>query len=130
MSPLRRRVVWQIVRLAAAGAAAGLVARAQAAPSPAEQQRIESLIRFVEGQPGIRFVRNDTAYTPAQAGKFLRGKLESMGSKVETARQFIDQIATRSSTSGKPYTVQLPDGRSVPAAQFLGDELARIERGS
>lgn len=126
MNAQRRRVVLQIALLAAA-AVAGQV---QAAPSPVEQQRIESLIRFVEGQPGIRFVRNGNAYTPTQAGKFLRGKLDSMGGDVQTARQFIDQIATKSSTSGKPYTVQLPDGRSVPSAQFLGDELARLDRGS
>ena len=126
MNAQRRRVVLQVALLAAAG----LPVRVQAAPPPAEQQRIESLIRFVEGQPGIRFVRNGNAYTPTQAGKFLRGKLDSMGGDVQTARQFIDQIATKSSTSGKPYTVQLPDGRSVPSAQFLGDELARLERGS
>ena len=126
MNALRRRVVLQIALLAAAAVAGP----SRAAPPPAEQQRIESLIRFVEGQPGIRFVRNGSPYSPAQAGKFLRGKLDSMGGDVQTARQFIDRIATQSSTSGKPYTVQLPDGRSVPSAQFLGDELARLERGS
>ena len=47
MNAQRRRVVLQIALLAAA-AVAGQV---QAAPSPVEQQRNESLIRFVEGQP-------------------------------------------------------------------------------
>ncbi len=50
-----------------------------------------------------------------------------MGDDVTTARQFIDNIASKSSTSGQPYGVEV-DGRSQPSAQFLGDELARLER--
>ncbi|MEO6410861.1 MAG: DUF5329 family protein [Burkholderiaceae bacterium] len=114
------------------GAAAALLAGAgvaRAAPSDAEARKIESLIRFVEARKDLRFVRNGSGHTAAQAGRFLRGKLDSMGKSASTAREFIDQIATRSSTSGQPYTVET-EGRSIPAAQFLGDELARIERGS
>lgn len=100
---------------------------ARAAPSEAEARKIESLIRFVETRKDLRFVRNGSGYTAAQAGRFLRGKLDSMGKNVSTARQFIDQIASKSSTSGQPYMVET-EGRSLPTAQFLGDELARIER--
>ena len=119
-------------RRAFLGAACALLAwtgAARAAPSEAEARKIESLIRFVEARKDLRFVRNGTGYSAAQAGRFLRGKLESMGKNVATARQFIDQIASKSSTSGQPYTVET-EGRSLPAAQFLGDELARIERGT
>ena len=100
---------------------------ARAAPSEAEARKIESLIRFVEARQDLRFVRNGSGYSAAQAGRFLRGKLDSMGKNVATARQFIDQIASKSSTTGQPYTVET-EGRSIPVAQFLGDELARIER--
>jgi hypothetical protein len=51
-----------------------------------------------------------------------------MGEHVTTARQFIDEIASRSSTSGQPYLIRFADGRSVSAAQFLGDELQRMDR--
>ena len=125
MNRIRRRALargWVLAWAAAVGSV-------RAAPAEVEARKIESLIRYVELQPEIRFVRNDSAYTALQAGRFLRGKLQAMGDGVSTARQFIEQIATRSSTSGKPYTVTQSDGRSVPAAQFLGDELARIERG-
>ena len=107
----------------------GWTGPARAAPSEAEARKIESLIRFVEARKDFRFVRNGSGYSAVQAGRFLRGKLESMGKNVATARQFIDQIASKSSTSGQPYTVET-EGRNVPAAQFLGEELARIERGS
>jgi hypothetical protein len=51
-----------------------------------------------------------------------------MGEHVETAAQFIEQIASRSSTSGEPYLIRFTDGRTVAAARFLGDELERMDR--
>ena len=100
---------------------------AAAARSAQEQTRIEKLIRFVETQKDMKFVRNGTEYSCADAGKFLRGKLDSMGKDVTTAREFIERIATRSSMSGKPYQVKFGDGRTMLAAQFLSDELKRLE---
>ena len=51
-----------------------------------------------------------------------------MGAHVTTAAQFIDQIASRSSTTGEIYKVRLQDGRTLPAAKVLRDELARMDR--
>ncbi|MBC7954594.1 MAG: DUF5329 family protein, partial [Cytophagales bacterium] len=62
-----------------------------AAPPPAEQARIERLIRFVEVQDDIRFLRNGKAYSAQDAAKFLRGKFNKMGEHVSTAQQFIEQ---------------------------------------
>ena len=100
---------------------------AAAAPAPHEQTRIEKLIRFVETHKDAKFIRNGTEYSCADAGKFLRGKLESMGKEVTTAREFIERIASKSSMSGKPYEVKFADGRTMPVAQLLTEELKRIE---
>ena len=100
----------------------------RAAPPAQEQSRIDRLIRYVESQKAIKFIRNGTEYTAEDAGKFLRGKLEAMGSEVTTARQFIKRIASRSSMSGQPYHVRLADGQTLLAESFLEDELQRIER--
>lgn len=105
-------------------------AAANAAPSPSEQARIQRLIAYVEAQTTTRFVRNGSAYSSKDAAKFLRKKFEKMGEHVTTAQQFIDQIASRSSTSGEVYLIRFPDGRQIPAARFLGDELARMDRGA
>jgi len=99
-----------------------------AAPPAQEQSRIEKLIRYVESQKALKFIRNGTEYTSEDAGKFLRGKLEAMGGEVTTARQFIKRIASRSSMSGQPYHVRLADGQTLLAENFLEDELQRIER--
>jgi uncharacterized protein DUF5329 len=99
-----------------------------AAPPAQEQSRIEKLIRYVESQKAMKFIRNGSEYTSEDAGKFLRGKLEAMGSEVTTARQFIKRIASRSSMSGQPYHVRLADGQMLLAENFLEEELQRIER--
>lgn len=100
---------------------------ARAAPPAHEMSRIDRLIRFVEAQKDLKFIRNGSEYTCAEAAKFMRGKLEAMGGDVTTAREFIDRIASKSSMSGQPYRVKLADGRLILAAQFLADELKRID---
>ena len=101
--------------------------QAVAAPPPHEQTRIEKLIRHIENQKGMKFIRNGSEYNCEEAGRFLRGKLDLMGGEITTVREFIEHIGSRSSTSGKAYQVRLADGRIVPSAQFLHDELMRIE---
>ena len=112
-----------LLSLGALAASAG----SSAAPPPLEQARIDKLIRHVEVQKGMKFIRNGTEYTCEEAGRFLRGKMESMGAEVTSAREFIERIASKSSMSGKPYHVRFSDGRSMSSAQFLGDELKRLE---
>ena len=109
------------------GAAAVAALGAGAAPPAHELSRIERLIRFVEAQKDMKFIRNGTEYTCAEAAQFLRGKMEAMGAEVATARDFIERIASKASMSGKPYQVKFADGRTMLAAQFLGDELKRLE---
>jgi hypothetical protein len=101
--------------------------RTMAAPTVHEQSRIDRLIHYIASQKDMKFIRNGTEYSCAEAAKFLRGKLESMGGEVMTAREFIDRIGTKSSTSGALYQVKFADGRVMTSAQFLGDELKRME---
>ena len=110
----------------AALACLGLPARASL--SALEAARVERLLKYIEAQRQLRFVRNGTPYSAKEAALFLRSKLDKMGQHVTTAAQFIDQIASRSSTSGEPYLIRFPDGQTVSAAQFLGDELRRMDR--
>ncbi|WP_161974459.1 DUF5329 family protein [Piscinibacter terrae] len=118
----RRHVLCLIAALAGSGAA-------RAELSPAERARIERLIRYVESRKDVRFVRNGTDYSCDDAAKFLRKKLDSMGEHVNTAHEFIDQIASKSSTSGQPYTIRFASGLIEPAAKFLQDELKRMDAG-
>jgi hypothetical protein len=91
----------------------------------AEAKKIESLIASVSNLRGATFVRNGKAYDPATAAKFLRGKWDRQAREVVTAEDFIEKIATRSSTTGRIYVVRFPDGREVAVAAFLRAELQK-----
>jgi Family of unknown function (DUF5329) len=103
-------------------------AAAWADPSATERARIERLLDVLAARKDIRFVRNGKEYTGAQAADFLRGKLQWQIEKVATAQDFIVQIGTRSTTSGNVYLVRLGDGRELPSAQFLTQELRYIDK--
>jgi len=103
------------------------IGSATATPSAAEQARIDRLIDAVAQNKHCRFIRNGTDYSPANAAEFLRQKLRFRGGRVKTVHDFIDQIATKSSTTGEIYKVRLADGREVSSADFLRAELTRIE---
>jgi hypothetical protein len=109
-------------------AALALCRAAVAGRPPAEQARIDKLIAAVGEQSEIKFIRNGKEYSCTQAVEFLRGKLKWRMSKVNTVQDFIDEVGTRSTTSGDVYTVRLPSGEVIPSAQFLRQELARIEK--
>jgi hypothetical protein len=109
---------------AACAAGAGL---AFADPAGAEMARIERLIEAVGQNREAHFLRNGSEYSAEDAATFLRRKLEAYGSRVKTVHDFIEQIGSKSSTSGELYRVRLADGRVVPSGDFLRAELARIE---
>ena len=46
-------------------------------------------------------------------------KLEANRDKVQTSKEFVARIATRSSTTGALYTIRLGDGTMVPCADYL-----------
>ena len=125
---LRRSLMrWAGTCVLSLGGMALVAGSSAAAPPPLEQLRIDKLIRHVEVQKGMKFIRNGTEYSCEEAAKFLRGKMDSMGAEVTSARDFIERIASKSSMSGRPYHVRFSDGRLITSAQFLGDELKRLE---
>ncbi len=97
-------------------------------PAAAESARIDKLIAAIGKRSDIMFVRNGKEYNCEQAAEFLRGKLKWRLEKVRTVQDFIEQIGTRSTTSGELYQIKLADGRLVPSADFLRQELQRIEK--
>ena len=96
--------------------------------SPAgEKQKIEALIKHVGDLKDAKFVRNGSTYEPATAVRFLRGKWNANKAGVKSARDFIEKIATKSETSGKPYLLRFSDGKEIHSREFLLTELEKIE---
>jgi Family of unknown function (DUF5329) len=101
---------------------------AWADPTEHERARIERLLDAVAQRQDIKFIRNGKDYSAAQGADFLRGKFNWNAEKVRTVQDFIEQIGTRSNLSGDPYKVRLADGRVLACADFLRQELRRIEK--
>jgi len=95
--------------------------------SATEQYKIEALIKHVGDLKDAKFVRNGSTYEPATAVRFLRGKWDGNKAGVKSAHDFIDKVATKSETSGKPYLLRFSDGKEIPSREFLFDELKKIE---
>jgi Family of unknown function (DUF5329) len=105
---------------AAAGSAGELPA--------AEERQIEALIARVAGMTDDAFIRNDRSYDAATAAEFLRRKWRRHAAEVRSAEDFIDRVATGSSTTGAPYRIRLGDGRELPCATVLREELLRLRK--
>jgi hypothetical protein len=84
--------------------------------------KIESLLDAIASLRDATFLRNGQAYTPTEAVAHLRGKWEAAGMTL-SAREFVEQIASRSSTTGEPYLIRYADGRTEALRDFL---LARL----
>jgi hypothetical protein len=97
----------------------------QGAVSQEEQRKIEGLIRYVEGMTDAQFVRNGRAYSSKAAARFLKKKWEANRDKVETSKDFVARIATRSSTTGIIYTIRFKDGTTVACGNYLNGLLEK-----
>lgn len=121
-------------RVGPALAAAGLLlvaGPALAAKRPAaEQARIDRLIEDV-GQSKAVFIRNGVEYDAAKAVSHLKFKLFMAGSRVQSAKDFIDGVASHSEESGQPYEIRLPGAKArVPLRAWLFERLALHEKSS
>lgn len=102
-------------------------AQAGEAPRPrSERERIAALLAAVD-RSGARFVREGKEYSAADGRKHLERKLRSAGDRVVTAEDFIEGIASRSSTTGRPYKVRLPGGEEIETGVWLRQRLAEID---
>lgn len=92
-----------------------------------EFQKVERVIEYVAGLKGAVFLRNGGEHTPAEAAEHMRTKWQRARDRAPTARDFIEQAASRSSLTGEAYRIRLSDGREVTARDLLTAELDRIE---
>ncbi|MEP4486702.1 MAG: DUF5329 domain-containing protein [Halioglobus sp.] len=97
-------------------------AMAHAAPSQAPTE-IEHLLVFVAGS-GCTFHRNGSDHDSADAADHLRLKYSRGKRYADSAEHFIDRLASKSSWTGKPYTVTCAN-QTEPSGDWLNRELKR-----
>jgi hypothetical protein len=98
----------------------------RAAPPAIAQAEINYLLTFVE-QSGCDFYRNGSWYDSKKAQSHLRQKFDFLAARgqINTAEDFIEKAATKSSLSGQAYQVQCSGGEAQSSNQWLRDALAR-----
>ena len=99
--------------LATAGSAAGESADAE----------IQYLLQEV-GSSNCTFVRNGQRHTAERAEEHLRMKYDKGRKYIGDAEEFIDKIASKSSWTGKPYTIECANGAAEQSRNWL---LARLQ---
>ncbi|MGH8055404.1 MAG: DUF5329 domain-containing protein [Stenotrophomonas sp.] len=99
---------------------------ASAAPSAATQREISGLMQALETS-GCRFQRNGSWHESAEARSHLQRKYDYLLKRnlADTAEQFIDRAASRSSISGKPYRVACPGAAEQDASTWFQQQLQR-----
>lgn len=71
------------------------------------------------------FLRNDEELNGHEFAAHLRRKYEYYGPRNATVDQFIETIATRSSSTGRPYRIRRPDGQVDDLAVWLREQEVR-----
>ena len=98
-----------------------------AVPPLTEAQKIDRLISYVRNLDGAVFIRNGSEHSPADAAKHMQQKRVKHAKYARTANDFIANIASKSSYSGKLYYIKFKDGKTLPAEEVLRKELKRLE---
>lgn len=98
----------------------------RAAVPPVAQAEINQLLAVI-GTSGCEFHRNGSWYDAKQAESHLRNKYQLLvaRARINTAEDFIDKVATRSSLSGLDYQVRCNGGTTIKCGLWLRDELLR-----
>ena len=103
------------------------VASMPVAPAMTESMKIEALISGIERLPNAVFIRNGSEYDGKKAADHLRQKWKYAGKRISTADQFIDNLATASSFSGKKYRIRFADGRTADSGVYFHEQLRLLE---
>ena len=85
------------------------------------ETEINTLLEVV-AKSGCDFKRNDTLHSSPDAAEHLALKYSRGQRYVETTENFIDRLATKSSWTGRPYTV-ICDGVETASGTWLHAQL-------
>ncbi len=101
-----------------------------AAPGATARAEIGGLMQALEDS-GCRFQRNGSWHDAAEARSHLQRKYDYLLKRglADSAEQFIERAASRSSISGKPYRVACPGRAEQDAAPWFRQQLLRLRGG-
>ena len=130
-SMIPRPFLWPLMRARAAALAVGTALAlastvAPATPDDVAQHEIDHLLDFVAASK-CTFVRAGERFDSAAARDHLAMKYRFTKFRLSTADEFVQYLATSSSTTGEPYMV-ICNQKERPAGAWLTDELHRFRK--
>jgi hypothetical protein len=97
-------------------------------PAMTEPQTVEYLIDSIAKLEGATFIRNDAEHSAATAAALMRYRWNRDKDKLKTAEEFVKELASKSSTTGKPYVIRFKDGTEVKSGEYLLKKLAELDK--
>lgn len=91
-----------------------------------EKDEIEFLLSEMSVSKGT-YIRNGSNYDGIDASKHLRRKYRLQLREIETAKDFIEKVAYKSSFSGKPYLVRTNNNTLTLLKTDLYQKLSTLE---
>ncbi len=101
---------------------AGSVVAAGNPATPSVDETVSYLIKYTADSK-LTFIRNGSEHTSVEAADLMKRKFDYAKTAIQTPEDFIRLAATKSHLSGKAYLVKMPDGKTVPSADWLGEAL-------
>ncbi len=93
--------------------------------TPAADIEVTKLLSFV-GKSGCTFIRSGNSYTAVQAQEHLTMKYGKARSKISSAEDFINEVASKSYLTGKAYQINCSAAPAQPTGNWLHAELKRL----
>jgi hypothetical protein len=92
-----------------------------------ESQKVERLIHYIKSMQNATFIRNGSEHSCKEAAEHLMSKWEKHKSKIRSADEFIEKLASKSGMSGEEYKIKFDNGTVLTTYQVLKKELRRLE---
>ena len=89
---------------------------------PEQKPEVEHLLAFVS-QTDCVMIRNGDEHEGEKAASHIKKKYDYFADDITTTEAFIEYSATKSTMSGKYYTVRCPDGTDMRSQDWLLEEL-------
>ena len=95
------------------------------------EKEILHLFEYLK-KSSCEFNRNGSWYSSSEAVNHLETKYRYLNKKglINTAEQFIDRAASRSSMSGQSYLVRCGDSKPIQSSDWFTHELRRFREAS
>ncbi len=107
-----------------------LIAHTASADVPAEQAtEVDYLLNFVR-QSQCTIDRNGTHHTGPKASEHIKKKYDYFRDDIKTTEDFIKYAATKSTLSGKYYSVICPNRDTIKTQAWLLNELSHFRKKS